>query len=99
MKDHERTIAEGRVAGAYAEFTASPWTDRPTGDFASIRELREALPDIPRADLDDVLISLYAAQVVNLIPQSNQQALTEADRASALWVGGEHKHLVCWTGS
>jgi hypothetical protein len=31
---------------------------------------------------------------VNLIPQSNQQALAAADRESALRIGGEHKHLI-----
>jgi len=31
---------------------------------------------------------------VNLIPQSNQQALTAEDREAALRIGGEHKHLM-----
>jgi hypothetical protein len=37
---------------------------------------------------------MFTAQRVNLIPQSNRQALTAADRDSALRIGGEHKHLM-----
>jgi hypothetical protein len=37
---------------------------------------------------------MYRAQRVNLVPQDNQQALTDADRQAALRVGGEFKHLL-----
>jgi hypothetical protein len=37
---------------------------------------------------------MFSAQRVNLAPQDNQQALTAADRASALRLGGEYKHLM-----
>jgi hypothetical protein len=37
---------------------------------------------------------MFTGQRVNLVPQSNQQALTIADRESALRIGGEHKHLI-----
>jgi hypothetical protein len=37
---------------------------------------------------------MYRAQEINLIPESNQQTLTDADRESALRVGGENKHLI-----
>ncbi len=36
-------------------------------------------------------------QRVNLVPQANQQALTEADRESAVRIGGEAKHLISIT--
>jgi hypothetical protein len=62
--------------------------------FVKLRELRQRLADVPRAELDAVLTSMYTAQRVNLIPQSNQQALTAADREAALRVGGEFKHLI-----
>jgi hypothetical protein len=39
-------------------------------------------------------VAMFTVRRVNLIPQSNQQALTAADRESALRIGGEHKHLI-----
>jgi hypothetical protein len=64
------------------------------GAFVKLRELRARLADIARPDLDAVLTALFASQRINLIPQSNQQALTDADRESALRIGGESKHLI-----
>jgi hypothetical protein len=89
-----RDTAEGdgdvtaRVAAAYGALTAGP------GEFVKLRELRERLTDIPRPALDGVLAAMFTARRVNLVPQSNQQALTTADRESALYIGGEHKHLL-----
>lgn len=77
-----------RVLAAYQALAAGP------GEFVGLRELRERLSGIPRPALDGALTAMFAAQRVNLIPQSSQQALTAADRASALRVGGEHKHLL-----
>ena len=64
------------------------------GDFVRLTELREHLADIPRPGLDAALAAMFTAQRVNLISQSNRQALTAADRDSALRIGGEHKHLM-----
>lgn len=90
-----RDTAEGegdltvRVAAAYAALTPG------SGEFIKLRELREYLADIPRTALDGTLAAMFTAQRVNLIPQSNQQALTTDDHAAALRLGGEHKHLFC----
>jgi len=89
-----RDTAEGdgdltaRVAAAYQALTPGP------GEFVMLRELRERLADIPRPALDGALRAMFTARRVNLIPQSNQQALTAAERESALLIGGEHKHLI-----
>jgi hypothetical protein len=64
------------------------------GAFVKLRELRLCFTDVPRADLDAVLTAMYAGQRANLVPQSNQQALTAADREAAVRVGGEYKHLI-----
>jgi hypothetical protein len=37
---------------------------------------------------------MYRSQQVNLVSQANQQVLTDADRQSALRVGGEPKHML-----
>ena len=62
--------------------------------FVKLRELRAELSEVPRSDLDSALKEMYRAQQVNLVPQSNQQALTQADRESALRIGGEAKHMI-----
>jgi hypothetical protein len=67
------------------------------GEFVSLRELRlrlTGLTDRPRPDVDAALTTMFTAQRINLIPQSNQQALSDADREAALRVGGEYKHLI-----
>jgi hypothetical protein len=77
-----------RVTAAYRALAAGP------GELVKLRDLRERLADIPRAALDGALIAMFDAQRVSLVPQGNQQALTAADRAAALRVGGELKHLM-----
>jgi hypothetical protein len=77
-----------RVTAACQSLAARP------GEFVKLTQLRERLADIPRSALDAALTTLFTTRRVNLIPQSNQQALTAVDRASALRIGGEHKHLI-----
>jgi hypothetical protein len=79
---------EKLVMEAYHDLAAEP------GEFVKVRELRDRLSVIARPDLDSALERMYRAQRVNLVPQHNQQALTDADRQSALRVGGEFKHLL-----
>jgi hypothetical protein len=79
---------EKLVMEAYHDLAAEP------GEFVMLRELRSRLSAIERPDLDAALGRMYRAQRVNLVPQANQQALTDADRRSALRIGGEFKHLL-----
>jgi hypothetical protein len=65
-----------------------------SGEFVSLRELRLRLPGRSRPDVDAALAALFTAQRINLIPQSNQRALSDADREAALLIGGERKHLI-----
>ena len=65
-----------------------------SGEFVSLRELRLRLVGRPRPEVDAALAALFTAQRINLIPQSNQRALSDADRDAALRIGGEHKHLI-----
>ena len=65
-----------------------------SGEFVKLRELRLRLADVTRGDLDSALAVMFTTQRINLIPQENQQALSAADRDSALRIGGEYKHLI-----
>jgi len=77
-----------RVAAGYRELAPA------NGEFVKLRELRERLADIPRPEVDSALAEMFTSQRINLIPQENQQALSTADRESALRIGGENKHLI-----
>lgn len=76
------------IRAAYLRLAGEP------GKFVKLRELRAELSGVPRSELDPSLEGMYRAQQVNLVPQSNQQALTQADRESALRIGGEFKHMI-----
>jgi len=76
------------IRAAYLRLASEP------GKFVKLRELRAELGDVTRGELDSSLEGMYRAQQVNLVPQSNQQALTQADRESALRIGGEAKHMI-----
>jgi hypothetical protein len=85
--DHEADLTASIEAGYRSLAPGS-------GEFVSLRELRLQLPGRPRPDVDAALTTMFTAQRINLIPQSNQRALSDADRAAALRVGGEYKHLI-----
>jgi hypothetical protein len=84
---HDSDIA-GLIETAYHGLANAP------GKFVKISELRAQLAGVSRADLDAALEAMYRSQRVNLIPQANQQALSDADREAALRIGDEFKHLI-----
>lgn len=88
VRHDEDSDIEARIQVGYQALTRGP------GEFVQLRELRLRLSGIPRPDIDSALDTMYTEQRINLIPQSNQQALSEADRESALRIGGEYKHLI-----
>jgi hypothetical protein len=92
QRDPETQQMPGDIAelikAAYLRLASEP------GKFVKLRELRGELSNVPGVELDASLKEMYRAQQVNLVPQSNQQALTQADRESALRIGGEAKHMI-----
>jgi hypothetical protein len=93
---HQRPAAQGRAGGdVRSRIEAEYLVLAPArAEFIKLRELRVRLADIHRHDVDSALQQMYIDQQINLIPQSNQQALSAADRESALRLGGEYKHLI-----
>lgn len=79
---------EVRLRHAYAALATEP------GAWVSLRRLRPFFADVPRADVDEALRALSRADDVNLAPENNQKTLTDADRAAAIHVGGQDKHLL-----
>ncbi|WP_186627024.1 hypothetical protein [Rhodococcus sp. BP22] len=62
--------------------------------WVSLTRLREALRTMDPSVLDAALSSLYRAQEINLIPEANQATLTDPDRAAALRIGGQTRHMM-----
>ncbi|MCZ4553385.1 hypothetical protein [Gordonia rubripertincta] len=77
-----------RIIEAYRSLAVKP------GAWVSLRRLRPVLGDIQRDVLDDALRSLYTRPGITLIPEENQKSLTPEDRAAAVSIGGQNKHLI-----
>lgn len=82
------TDLDGRIRKAYAALAPK------AGDFIMLAELRDELRDVATADLDAALVNLHRAQDVSLVPESNQKVLTDRERAAAVSIGNQHKHLL-----
>jgi hypothetical protein len=81
-------VVEERIRAAYRGLA------KRSKDWVGLAELRARLDGLPRADVDAVLKQLNRTPHVNLVPEADQKSLTDDDRAAAVRVGGEDKHLV-----
>jgi hypothetical protein len=79
---------EQKVRDAVAKLTTRP------GAWVNFTRLREELSDIPRDELDQTLFDMMSQDDVFLIPEANQKVLSEEDRAAAVHIGGEDRHLI-----
>lgn len=79
---------EKRIRSAYQELVAEP------RGWIGLGPLRERLGDLPRSEIDAGLLRLDLLPGVFLQPESDQKSLTDADRAAAIRIGGEAKHLL-----
>jgi hypothetical protein len=91
--DDPTATVDDRVLSAYRNLAVEP------GDWVGLAELREALPDVPRTDLDDALHRIAELPRVYFTPEVNQKTLTDADRDAAVHLGGEDKHLLSVEGT
>jgi len=82
------TNLELRLRNAYAALASEPTA------WVVLTRLRPFFADVPREEVDEALRQLSRSSDVNIVPESNQKALTEADRAAAVRIGGQDKHLL-----
>ena len=63
------------------------------GGWVMLSNLRDHLADVPHAELDEALSRMYANSDIKLIAEVNQKTLTDRNRAAALRILGDDKHL------
>jgi hypothetical protein len=63
-----------------------------------LAELRDRLPEVPRRELDALLLELQSEQQLVLYRLDNPAELAQADHEAALLVGGNPRHLVYMEG-
>jgi hypothetical protein len=80
---------KGRIRTAYLDTTGGRLNTQ-----ASLSGIRARLPDVDRDTLDAALLDMHHAQEALLYPNDNRRALTDADRAAALSVAGEPRHIL-----
>ena len=76
------------VRAAYDQLAAEP------GSLVMLSRLRGRFPNVPRDELDRILRDLEDQRIIHLEPESNQKALTQADRDAALRLGPQDVHAV-----
>gem|GEM_PF-4038987 len=64
------------------------------GELVSLADLRPRLAGVARPDVDAALVTLSSAPGVRIIPESNQKTLTAAERAAAVSIGNQDRHLI-----
>ncbi|MDT5292485.1 MAG: hypothetical protein QOF88_7374 [Mycobacterium sp.] len=79
---------EAKVRAAYVRLAAR------AGGWVDLVRLRGELPDVSKHQLDAALTRMYRTPGVSLIPEENQKTLTAEDRAAAVEIGDQDKHLI-----
>ncbi|MFZ1964007.1 MAG: hypothetical protein WAU78_11190 [Roseiarcus sp.] len=78
-----------RIREAYLELTGERFNTR-----ARLSGIREKLKDIDRATLDDALRRMQREQEASLYQLDNRAEITDADRAAAIYIGQEPRHIL-----
>ncbi len=89
--------AERRIRDAYLKL--APRDSFGGTSWVSLTKLRESLTDLPRAEVDDMLRRMNRMPDINLVPESNQRALSAEDRAAAINIGDQDKHMILIEGA
>lgn len=82
-----KTVVD-KIRKAYRELQSEPRA------WVSLTDLRMAISNVMRDQLDEVLEDQARNRKIRLIPEENQKTLTDADRTAAVRVGGEDMHLI-----
>ncbi|ROP38192.1 hypothetical protein [Saccharothrix texasensis] len=79
---------ESVIRAAYLALSVKPQ------DWVRLAKLRPELNGADKEEVDAVLLGMFKAGEVHLVPESNRKVLTEVDHAAAIRIGSEDKHLM-----
>ncbi|WP_436528744.1 hypothetical protein [Actinoplanes sp. HUAS TT8] len=79
---------DGQVRKIYAELVGRP------GGHVMLADLRDSLPGVERSELDATLVRMNRSSDVHITPESNQKSLTARERAGAVSIGNQERHLI-----
>jgi uncharacterized membrane-anchored protein YjiN (DUF445 family) len=90
MRTQSQLGPEQQIQRAYQDLVDPqiPWV--------GLRELRDRLSGLTREQQDTALTNLVRERLIRLIPEENQKTITLADRAAAISLSGEPKHLIAF---
>jgi hypothetical protein len=77
------------IRKAYLQLTSGRFSTR-----AHLSDIRKKLPSIDRAALDETLMRMQREQEASLYRLDNRIEITDADRAAAIYVGREPRHIL-----
>jgi hypothetical protein len=77
-----------RIRKAYGEIAPR------AGAWVMLTQLRAALGHADREQVDAALIQLNREPDVHIVPESNQKVLTQDERAAAVSIGNQDRHLI-----
>ncbi|GAA1811827.1 hypothetical protein GCM10009682_36490 [Luedemannella flava] len=80
--------AESQLRSAYQNLASKP------GEWVGLADLRAAVPQLDREDVDAALRAMARVPGVRIIPTANSKSLDNRDRAAALRLGGEDNHMI-----
>jgi len=84
-----------RVDAAAADIRAAVADLAPPGDYIMLSRVRKRLGDrYTRDEVDDALRMLAGEPDFVLVPESNQKALSDEERAGAIVYGAQTRHLI-----
>jgi hypothetical protein len=68
---------------------------RGPGSWVMLAKVRDRLPETwTRDEVDQALVGMFVDADVQIVPESNQTVLTGAERAAAVRIGNQDKHLI-----
>ncbi|MDS0133241.1 MULTISPECIES: hypothetical protein [unclassified Amycolatopsis] len=79
---------ETLIREAYRQLATRPQ------QFVRLAQIRPKLNGVAKAEVDEKLLELMKTSKAQLAPDSNRRGLTDEDRAAAIRVGREDKHLL-----
>jgi hypothetical protein len=79
---------ESLIRAVYLDLSVKPQ------DWIRLARIRPRLNGADKGEVDEVLLKMVRTGKVHLAPDSNRKVLTDADRAAAIRIGSEDKHLL-----